>query len=452
MIKHWLKFFALNILTFTIILSCTSCASTVLLSKRGSYLRSYQTGNFEQAEYDLDLIVDKEIPERQYTQSKNASWILLDRATTRFAMGKTEEAVQDYAAAMESLDYYGQDLPTERAAQIMLQDETGAYQADDFEQMLARVYFALALLHQGDESNAYAILRQVEEYQQEKLSIYEKVPFTKHYRIPTNGLSKYLFAALLEKRGDKTNANILYNEADSLNPSNESSDVCTCKKENQATILVLCHNGNAPYKISATSCGSVASAVALEVILATNRIDPAISTMTGIPVPALQQWPNSSPSPTYVSINGRNKPVLPFYSVTVAAINELNQKMPVIVARGAARLLMRRAAVGYLDNQDRSLGILADITMCVINSNTRADTRSWTTLPAYIDLARFNVDSGTHDISIQVYDRGPNPITQNYKLNVNSNDLCIVHVFNIHPGVTQVLIPGRFLVNQGDSL
>jgi tetratricopeptide (TPR) repeat protein len=429
----------------------TGC-STAILAQRGPYLRAYHEGALCQAEEKVDALACQTQTKEGYQCSKESSWILLDRATMRFAMNKIEEAICDYSQALEALDYYDQSLPTEQCAQLLLQDETAAYQADDFEQVLARVYFALALLHQGDESNAYALLRQAEEYPQEKRQFYTKVPFTRHYRLTDNGLSKYLFALLLERKGDLSNANLLYQQASQLLPNACQASCRSRASPQQATVLVICHNGNAPYKISATSPASVASACALEFLLATQHIDPAWSTLTGIPVPALQQWPGSYPLPTYAQLDGIPcLPLLPFYNVTQAASEELEQKMPVIVARGVARLLMRRCAVGYLDRQDPYLGMLADLTMWIINDQTRADTRSWSTLPATIDVARFDVAPGCHCLTLQVVE-GMSSDTRSYQLNLKPRDLCIVHIFNIHSGVRQILIPSQYLATQGESL
>lgn len=432
-----------------LLLCCLASCSSSILAQRGLYLQAYHEGDLCQAETHLDALMQKTEATVSYQRSKEASWLLLDRATLRFAKGKVKEAIEDYSQALESLDYYDQNLPTEQCAQLLLQDDTAAYQASDFEQVLARVYFALALLHQGDESNAHALLRQAEEYQQEKRSFYAKVPFTRDYRLADNGLSKYLFALLLEKRGDLSNARVLYQQAGQLLPCAQEVPCQPSRGPQQATILVMCHNGNVPHKVSATSPASVASACALEILLATQNIDPAWSTLRGIPVPHLCEWSGSYPVPTYAQIDGIQQPLLAFYSVAQAAREELQQKMPVIVARGVARLLMRRYAVGYLDQQDPCLGMLADLTMCIVNETTRADTRSWTTLPAFIDVARFDVEPGQHQLKLQIYDNQYLDI-KTLNLNLSPHDLCIIHIFNIHSGVRQVLIPSRYLIKQGE--
>jgi len=427
----------------------TSCTKSIL-EERGPYLRAYHAGDLHEAEIKLTSLIQKELPQTKYHLSQNMGWIILDRATTRFAQGDIENAIEDYSVALESMDFNNKDLLVEQVAQILIQDEVGAYQASDYEQILARVYMALALIHHGDENNGFAMLRQAEEFQQEKQNVYASLPFTRHYRMPQNGLSKYLFALLLEKRGDYSNAKILYNQAAQLIPCSCEVPFKTADSTKQATILVLCHNGNVPYKISETCPASQASALALELILSKYGIPPACSTLTGVPVPALLKWPGSSPKPTFATLCGSSIPLLPFYNVRKAAEYEVDHMRPLVAARGVSRLLIRRAAVGYLERQDQCLGAIADLAMLIANSCTRVDTRSWTTLPAFIDAARFDVDAGCHSLSIQVIE-GKESVDKCFDLQLKPSDLCIIHVFNIHPGVRRILIPSRYLVNLGVS-
>lgn len=424
----------IRLITFILLFSL-SCHAEIL-SERGSYLKLIHTGQFEKAESKLSQLIKKEMPKGDFTRSSEASWLLLDRATLRFIRGDIPNAIEDFALAIEALDFYGQNLPTDKIKQTLLQDECSAYQAADYEQVLARVYFALALLHRGDRGNAFALLRSAEEFQLEQRALYRKLPYAQQFELPDNPLASYLFAAMLENKGDLSNANIIYNKLNQAEAENDG----------KATILVLCHNGNSPYKISETVPASVASAIALEFFLSTQRIDPAWSTLTGIPVPALKRWPLSDPQPTYASLNECRQPLLPFCNIHQLAKDELEQKKPVIVSRGVARLLMRRTAVGYMQKQNEWLGLFADLGMLIANSNTRADTRSWTLLPAFIDMTRFDVEPGTHTINIEIFTGGLSK-QLSYPLELKPNDLCIINIFNIHPGVTKVLIPRKY---QGD--
>ena len=425
---------ALLVLTSLLLAGCSSAVRS-----RGEYIAAYHHGNLEQADVTLTRTIQEEMPSGNYRESNDATWLLLDRATTRFAMGDVADAVEDYHEAIEALDYYNQDTPRESLGKVLVQDEIGAYQAADYEQVLARVYFALALLHQGDTSNAYAILRQAEEFQQRRRELYAQTSFTKNYQLVDNAVGKYLFATLLEKRGDFSNASILYRQACGMTGINLISD-----NNHEATVLILCHNGNAPYKISGRSDASVASAVALEIILSTSCLPPAWSSLGGVPTPALRQWFMSNPIPTFACLDEQQKPLMPWYNVTATAYEQLDQEMPVIVARAVARYIIRRSIVGYAQKQNPDLGAIVDFGMLVANLSTKADTRTWLTLPYLIDMNRFDVAAGQHHLTIQVGPYGFEQL-QHFTLNLKPDDLCVINIFNIHPGITTIQIPQRFL-------
>ena len=303
------------------------CSKSVV-AERDSYLRAYHNGDITKAEHELSDIIRKELPQKSYILSKEAGWLLLDRATVRFAEDFTEGAVEDFAIALQAIDYYKKDLPIDQANRLLLQDDASVYQASDYEQVLTCVYMSLVLFHRGDEGNALALLRRIEDYQQEKMAFYANVPLTRDYQMEQNGLSKYLFALLLEKKGDLSNAKILYQQAAELIPSSCEGSFEPSSSPTQAKVIVICHNGNVPYKISTTAPASQASALALEIILAQYGIRPSCSTLPGIPIPELRRGAGSYPLPTFATLDGCEKPLLPYYSVAKAAREELEQKMP----------------------------------------------------------------------------------------------------------------------------
>jgi len=423
----------LTALTFFI----TSCSSHQAF--RNEYISTYHQGQLERTEICLSEAIDTKIPSNDFKKSKDAVWLLLDRATSRFARGDTPGAILDYNKAIEAIDYCNQSSLAENISQMVVQDDVAAYNGDDFEQVLARVYLALALFQEGDDSNAYALLRQAENAQQKIKETYAQHRHTAHYSLVDNTVAKYLLAVVSEKRGDYSNATILYNQINFQVPDNSQIPV------NCATVLVIAHNGNAPYKISGTCNGSEASGVLLEMMLSSSsrKLNPALSSLVGIPVPVLCQKFRSDPIPIHVALDDNKKMLLPIYDVKAIAYAQLEQKKPAIVARGVARLLSRRAAVAGFQQNDQCLGALADFGMFVANLNTKADTRSWSTLPSSIDVARFDVAEGVHGLKIASYAQ---PLfQQGYTLNLKPYDLCIINLFIIHPGVVYIQIPKRFL-------
>jgi hypothetical protein len=434
--------FRFSIVISALLLILTGCGPT--LAQRDELLVSYQYGNLPEAECRLNQTIQQEMPDGNYQRSQNATWLLLDRATVRFANGATIDAVEDYKTSIEALDYYNQDSPTETLAQFVLEDSVGAYQGAGFEQVLARVYFALALLQEGDLNNAGAILRQGEELQQQLRETYAKTFFMRDFILTDNALGKYLFAAILEKKGDFSNANILYKQSSDLAGYN----LVPTRQSNSATVLIICHNGNVPRKVSETVDASVASAAVVEYLLAANGIRPAYSNLAGIPAPNLFQSLASQPVPVNSCLDGIQTPLQPIYDVSNTAYITLQQELPIIVARGVARLAIRRTAVAYAQEQDPCFGAILDIGMLIANAATQADIRAWSTLPSRIDLARYDISAGEHTVSINIGSQYPGAFSReviNQKIRLQPNDLCVINVFHIHPGVTTVLVPPQFL-------
>lgn len=418
-----------------------SLGCTPSLVQREIYLADYHMGAPDYAEAKLTRAINRELPNGNFQNSDDSVWLLLDRATTRFAMGKIDGAIADYNLAIEAIDYYSQECSAEQVSKTLLQDDFGAYAGADFEQVLARVYFALTLLHKGELNNAFALLRQAEDLQQEKRETYAKKPYTQHYHLIDNSIAKYLFAALLEHKGDLSNAEIVYQQAEQLAGPFHLESKYT---KDTATVIILCHNGNVPFRMSGTCDASVISALALEAMLSTRKIPPAYSTLTGIPVPTLQQNWGSRSLPTFACIDGVKQPLLPWLDVRLTAHQQLQQEIPVIAARGAARLLMRRGAVAYAQSKDPLLGVVFDMSMLIANIHTKADTRSWTTLPNTLDLTRYDLTAGNHTLSIEVEQRGGPAFLREYKLNLQPHDFCVINVFNVHPGFVTVQIPKRY--------
>ncbi|MBN9378330.1 MAG: hypothetical protein BGO14_06675 [Chlamydiales bacterium 38-26] len=419
------------------------CGCNSFKIDRERYLKAYQAGRLAQSEELLNLAIEHSLPENAYTSSKDSVMLLLDRATLHFVAGNIDEAIQDYQIALEAMDYYNQNSPSEKILQFILEDGVGAYPGEDFEQILARVYFALALFQREDYNNAFALLRQAEEVQQKKKELYKNDPLTKDFRLVENPVAKYLMAALLENQKDFSNAEILYKQTEQL-IGNTLQNLLLNKQENGedlATVILVAHNGNSPYKISSTTYGAAASPLALEMLLGAHGIPPAYSSMAGIPIPILMQQIHSHRVPIWTRLSRKERPLIPLYNVTAMAAHQLQQKMPLIVAEGLARLIMRRGVVAYFQEKDPQLGALADFGATIANACTQADTRSWGTLPSSIDLARFDVCPGDHTLHLHVNWGITHPFIGEFPLKLKSGDLCVINIFNIHPGILSVQIP-----------
>lgn len=411
------------------VISILFSACTHHTTVRDSYLPKYQEGDYKEAQQHLQSYAEKIIPKDQFQKSGNAVWILLDRATIHFAAGELEEAIRNYELALQAIDYYRKDTVNEEIASFLLDDTALAYQGEDYEQILCRLYFALSLFQKGDANNAGALLRQAEDAQQILREKYRKNKATQDYQLVDNSLCKYLFALIMEKRGDYSNARILYKQAYQIEkiPQIAAAYKRLEKPENidknTASVIFVVHRGSAPYKISAVSPASTASFVALEVALGVGKVGTSWAALGGMPVPVYKDWSWNPPSPVTIQLDQRKKTSIPIFDVGKIARSQLKQKLPVIVARGVARYLMRRAAVGISQHQSNNFGNFMDLAMLVANVSTQADTRSWSTLPAYIDFVRFEVPEGEHTYSIL------GEKNQRHTIQVEAGKICCINIF-----------------------
>ena len=418
-------------------ISASSCCT--IGARQTEYLTAYECGDLEASHGILNTTVTQQLRGKDYRTSDEAVWLLLDRATVRLAMGDVRGASDDYLQAIEAMDYYRQRVLAEDVGQLVMQDDVKAYAGDDFEQVFARFYAALALLHSGDEGNAFALLRQCEELIQQMNEEYRHHGVKCDFAVPDPTVGKLLFGALLEKRGDHSNAEILYQqvlEASGIDAAVSRDSI------RDATLIVLCHNGNMPRKISENTDASVASVLALESFLTEDERPFAMSSLPGIPTPALVTTHDRAPMTTWVSIDEREwQPLAAATYVADLAAEELDSKQPVVAARAIARYVMRRTVVAAAAEQSESAGALADIAMLIANAITQADTRAWGTLPARIDVARFDLEEGTHQLhlAIENHDRDDTLLTESVFL--KAGDLCVVNLFNLHPGVSVLQVP-----------
>ncbi len=373
-------------LLILILLLFSSCASHY-----ASALSDYRSQRFDSAEAKLK---SADLP---YTSAKEAALFCLNRAMVRFCKQDLQGSLCDFHHAIDAIDYYSQFSAPEMAAQILLEDDIGAYRPPPFEAVLARFYYALALLQNGEEDNAAAVLSYLENHDL------------------SSDLTAYLLALLLERRGDKSNAAILYKRAGADPFFSEAG----------GTLLVFCHRGSAPHKISVIAPASVVSAAAIELAFKEMGIKPASSSLVGIAVPELVDA--KTPPLPKIGIDPRFEVFRLSYDVELAARSQLKQDFPSIALRSALRQIMRRSAVAAARKKHQGL---VDFSMAVANIMTKADTRSWQTLPARIDLVRIDLPPGLHTVEID---------GKKISLSMERKKLQTVHLFCLKPNQTKLL-------------
>ena len=95
--------------------------------------------------------------------------------------------------------------------------------------------------------------------------------------------------------------------------------------------------------------------------------------------------------------------------IDAIAIKTLQAEMPAITARALARAVVKYRAAREAGKHDQGLGLLVNIAGFI---SEQADTRSWSTLPQRIYLARRFLPPGRHDISVRLLGRAGQVLAQ----------------------------------------
>lgn len=96
---------------------------------------------------------------------------------------------------------------------------------------------------------------------------------------------------------------------------------------------------------------------------------------------------------------GRSTPAVPVEDLEGRAFNTFEAGQPKLVVKTVARALIKYAAKKEAEKKNEVAGYLVNLFGAVLE---KADTRSWSTLPNSIWIARLSLPPGTHDLHLQL--------------------------------------------------
>lgn len=370
------------VLSFLFLL--TSCASRI--SHCENQVESYRSGEYA-------CVEEKSFPIGRFTHNPDATRLLLDRAIIRMEQGDSKGSFEDLCSAIDAIDYYRSTLISEKAAQLLIDDKHSPYIAKRYEAIFARIFAAFACYELGKVDDAFVFLKQA-------LAI-EDLRNEEEGKRLYSPLLAYLMALHLERQNDFSQAALFYQRAYDASLfdfiKKDVERISQRKKNGQATVLFIVHQGLIPEKTSFIAPASVVSAAAVEILLAGMNIPPAVSSLSGIALPA---FPKDCRAREAKAVKMGNMTYRPekIEDLFTLAKRELDEEIPKLATQAAARLLIRRAAVGAVREKNPLAGDIADLFTLVANMATEADTRMWKTLPHAIYFMRVDVPPGHYQI------------------------------------------------------
>ena len=361
--------------------SCASYSSRVEEPRR----------NFERGLYDFAVSEFKELVERN---DNDQLLYLMDLGLVYHTAGRYTDAIETFLKAEKVAELKDYTSITQEAGSVVFSDEVKPYKGEDFEKILINVYLAIdyTLLHKWED--ALVECRRVN-HKLDMLIAQGAQPYDH------NAFAKYLAASLFEARNELNDAFVDYRTvakwvgsfpylgsallrmSDRLRASQEFSEFRAQYPgenkfkvgKNEGQIILLLEQGNVPIKVPHPNFNLI---------------------------PHFQKR-SYGDAFVYLSIdNGAQRiKTFPLFDIENTAIRELDQKIAKITAKKIGGVVVKEVIADQVAKQTNSeaLGLL---TSFVLHATDSADLRSWSTLPARLQLARAIVPAGRHDLTLDM--------------------------------------------------
>ncbi len=391
-----------GLLLVLLLLSVSGCAS---------YSNSFAPIAADLAKDDLNGALS--LLDKAKTPGRDRLLFLMNRGMLLRMQGEFESSNEMFSAAKQVVEELNALSLREQSTALAINDGTRSYAGAPYEQVMLNLYSAMNYLALGQLNQARVEALQVDlrlgELADRSLgALFESDPF-----------GRYLTALIYESGGEQSDAMIAYRSAYEAYRQHQksypldlprqlkldllrTSEALGLVEENhqyakefdlkswpnsevlrqQGELIFLFNNGLAPIKIE--------QSVTLPV--------PPRGQLVRVTLPAYLRRPASF-SKARLRIGGLEVVTETFENIEEMAIAELERNQPAILARATARVMLKYQMSKQAGKQNDLAGLLVNVAGLFTE---RADTRSWMSLPASIQLARIALPPGEYDLETEL--------------------------------------------------
>ncbi len=374
----------------------TILAAIVILPGCATYSSSFAKVENSAANRDLDGAV-KSLDELKLTGSDEALHHLNKGSLLRM-QGRFAESNKHFDVAKSMAERLNAISVSEQAGSLVVSDTVKAYEGLPSEQLMIYSYKALNYL-QMNETDAAAV--EARQFDVKQGLIAKKYANAKYL---SGAFVRYLNGMVYEAVGETDSARIEMEKAvegyKAQNsgfpvPSALLADVSRLKasKSSPGEVVFILQNGLGPsltetvHRVPNPNPQSGSAVLSLAIPKFSRR---------SVPVARVEIRSNASSATTEIVEDVNN-----------IAEKSLNDRLPAIIARGVARMVVKNIAAKETKKNSSQLGafgFLADIAVDVgTAASERADTRTWSLLPGQINMARLALPAGTHTVTATYY-------------------------------------------------
>lgn len=387
---HRLRWGGLALLSLLLL---SGCAGDYVARTRG-VRAAYQSEDYSRA---LDAL---EATARTAVE-KDRLLVLLDKGMVLHASKQWAES----NTVLEEAERLSQQLDaisvSEEAGALLTNERQRAYRGEDFEKLMISVLQALNYAALGDDEAAMVEVRQVNE-RLEKMVVDEKKPYEQL------AIARYLGGVIREDQRDWDGAYLDYAKAYELEPRlgalvEPLLRVAKLAGRDEAYAELVQKYPDVPYAPLAPGESQVV--VVVEAGLSPEKERASRDGGGGGNLIEVPVYRDRGRAPVVrVSLDEETQQALTVTSVADVARVHLEDRIGRMLAKQVAGVAVKAgvaAGVGALTKSEEA-GLL---TFLVLNALNAPDLRSWLSLPAEFQVARFRVKSGSHTVRVESHGR-----------------------------------------------
>ncbi|WP_224244246.1 COG3014 family protein [Hyalangium gracile] len=323
--------------------------------------------------------------------------VLLDKGMVLHAAGRWQESIQVLAKA----DRLSQELDgisiREEAGALLSNERQRAYRGEDFEKLMISVLQALNYAQLGQDEDALVEVRRVNERLQ-RMIVEEKKPYEQL------AIARYIGGVLYEDQRNWDSAYIDYAKALELEPrlgplAEPLLRLAKLAGRDEAYAELLQRFPNVPHEPLGPGEGQVV--VVIEAGLSPEKqsinrpYQPGAVELVTVPV-----YRDRSATPqAQVSVGAVTEGAVTVTSLEQVAKVHLDDRIGRMLAKQLAGVVVKAgvaAGAGALTKSEE----VGYLTFLLLNLGNEADLRSWLSLPAEFQLARFRLPAGRHMVQV----------------------------------------------------
>lgn len=314
---------------------------------------------------------------------------------------------ESFAAAKRGIEaLYGVSV-SEQAGAVSLNERLIRYKGEPFERVLLHAYMALN----------YLALGQIDEARVEVLQADVLMSTPGGEAFGENGFMRYLGGIVFESLGEMDDAYISYRKAYAYYreharvPEVLRRDLLRLARaqHREDDLKALADESDAPFVPEVGPPRGGELLVLMQTGLVADKrehiiaaYDPASNRYYSVALPYYPVKPEQV-SRVALRVDGVELPMSKIEDVSAQARRALDKRLPAITARAVARMVVKTQAAREAGKENELAGILVNVLSF---ATERADTRSWTTLPEALWLARLPLTPGTHRLSFTLIGPG----------------------------------------------